>query len=330
MSIKTEYSDELNDCKIQFEYYTGYKYIFKYTLKGKEKRIVVNIVENDNGVDLELNGEIIYLPKNSLRDCNDVDDCGIVIGKHLIKDHDDEIQMSFVHSHFESFAPIITLTKDWEYKSYNEEDLTWTLNLYANRGLCVSEYEFWEVLEEDIEKVKEWISKKNRDELYKYMFDNCSSEIIESIDLFGDTSNEQITVEVLDDNGEEVGCIPFPILEENVYNYPSYNRPVVDINKHPKYLLFTCDYMKRGYTTYKVPKDFNILGLRFISNNIINNNLILCDSFGDTVTSIWSFRYCGHLFECDDFGDGGNYGGKTIYLYEWDDTEKRYEEVDHM
>ena len=105
---------------------------------------------------------------------------------------------------------------------------------------------------------------------------------------------------------------------------------ILDINKHPKYLLFSCDYMKRSYATYKVPKDFNILGLRFISNNLIDNNLILCNSFGDTVTGIWRFRYCGHLFECDDFGDGGNYGGQTIYLYEWDDTKKRYEEIGHV
>lgn len=329
--MNDEYRDELNDCKINFIYYTDYEYIYKYKSNGIENQLVVNIVENDNGVDLELNGKIVYLPKDSLKECNDTDDCGIVIGKHLIKDNDDEIHMSFVHNRLEPFAPFITLTKDWKYKSYNDEDLTWTLNLYANQGLCVSEYEFWDVPEEDIDKIKKWISIKNNSELYKYMVDHYSFEIRDSIDLFGDPKNEQIKVEVLDDKNEEIGDIPFPILEYNVYNYPSHDVPgVVDRNDHPKYLLFTYDYMKRGCATYKVPKDFNILGLRFISEDLIDKKLILCDSFGDTVTGLWKFRYGGHFFECEDYNDGGNYGDQTIYLYEWDDTKGCYEEVGHI
>ena len=67
--------------------------------------------------------------------------------------------------------------------------------------------------------------------------------------------------------------------------------------------------------------------LELISHDIIPYSTLYCDRFGDTVTSIGSFRYGGNFFSCDAIYDAGTYGDVTYFLYEWDETHRRYKEV---
>lgn len=321
--------DYLDYCKVYFYDYIGYKYIYQYLSNGVKRSVIVKVVEDeDNNPHLEVNGEYLLLPEDSFKECNDVDDCGVVIGRSVIKDHDGEVRMSFVDESFEHVAPIVVLTKEWMYKPFKEEDLSWTLTFYANHGCPISEYEFWEVHNEDIERIKKMVRESDTDGLYNYMRQENSWEIRDVLNIWGDESSEYVSIEVLDENGDEVGSTPFIIRESNVFNYPSQmTTDILDVNDPPQYILFTSDTVKRSYATFAVPKNFNVLGVRFLSNNVVKPSILDCKQFGDIVTGIWKFRYCGTFFECKDLGDGGNYGIDKIYLYEWNKTHRRYDKV---
>lgn len=317
----------LDDCNVYFYDFVGYKYTFRFTSKGEEKTVVVKVVEDDC-IHLVLNGEYLLLPEGSFKECNDVDDCGVVIGKNVIKDHDGEVQMSFTNDFSESVAPIIVLTKEWEYKSFKDEELTWTLNLCANQGLCVSQYEFWDVPKTDFADIKKMILEKDYDKLEDYRFEHGSFDYREVLDLWGDKENELISVEILDENNAEVVSEPFVIQENDVVDYPSMKMSmVVDKDNHPQYLFFISDSVKRSYATFRVPKNFSVYGMRFLCHDKIPYSTLYCDRFGDTVTSIGSFRYGGNFFSCDAIYDAGTYGDVTYFLYEWDETHRRYKEV---
>ena len=67
--------------------------------------------------------------------------------------------------------------------------------------------------------------------------------------------------------------------------------------------------------------------IKVIGLLVIYISTLYCDRFGDTVTSIGSFRYGGNFFSYDAIYDAGTYGDVTYFLYGWDETHRRYKEV---
>jgi hypothetical protein len=77
--------------------------------------------------------------------------------------------------------------------------------------------------------------------------------------------------------------------------------------------------------SFSVPKNFSVGGIEFLREEIIEDRILYWEHFGDTITTINSFKYCGKIYSCDDGGDNGTYGTDNFALFKWNEEYNRYE-----
>lgn len=303
--------------------YLGGTFLYSYESNGNDVVLFVEVVDVDNNCEFHIDGKSIGLTEDDFKECKDIEDCTLVIGKHVIKDNDSEVLTSFIDYFGRTLTEEIyqkTLNKDLEYKT---EEESWTLNLltgnsYSNTTL----YQCVNLDDGCVEKVLELFRTNNTDGLHDLFFE-LDCDYYEVFNLWGDIGFERIEYEVLDENGNEVRNGDLLVSENNVFTYDEYqDSKVFDKQDNPQYLLVHEDTLKRSWNSFTVPKNIEVGGIEFIRNQDMKHGDWCL--WGDTMTSIYTFKYCGKIYVSDEGGDCGSYGSDNFGLFKWDDNLKMY------
>ena len=313
------------ECRIDFYDYEDSKFLFSYESKGEDVVLKVKIVDGEDGIEFHLNDQSIGLTPEDFIGCEDIDDCTLVVAKHLIKDNDGEVLTAFANSYNTTLTGVIytkRLTKDLEYDNGDMDDESWQVTLCANHNNSVTSYDYYEISEGEVDNIVSLISNRDDDTLSDLLWgrDYERVEVFEFNDIAG------LTYEVSDSNGEVVQDGLMAVFPNNIFSYEGCEKyQIVNENYHPEYLLLVSDIMKRSNTTFCVPKDFQIGEIHFENSRLSPLRLLdwYC-VFGDDVTSIGTFRYRGKAYYADDFGDVGSYGDQKFAIFKWNDEKKRY------
>ena len=75
---------QLQGCKINLANYEDWVFVYGYESNGKDVYLMVTLVNGDDEIEFYLNGNPIGLTTDDFNDCQDIDDCSLVIAKHLI------------------------------------------------------------------------------------------------------------------------------------------------------------------------------------------------------------------------------------------------------
>ena len=322
---------QLQGCKIDFANYEDWRFLYSYESNGQDVVLVVTVVDGEDDIEFHLNGQSIGLVPDDFIGCEDIDDCSLLIAKHLIKDNDGEVLTTFVDQSKETLTGVFfekVLTKDLEYKNGDMDDESWQVLLSANRGYSVNCYDYLEVSEEDVNQILKMISDQDTSGVFEYM-NECCYDSNEVLDIWGD---EIVSFEVSDENREEVASGNISVDSNNLFEYKDYGYyTIVDNDNHPDYLLIHKDEMKRSWATFRVPKDFNIGEIHFVDRYIIPKNYMLdWDRFGDYMTTIGVFKYRGKLYFADDYGDAGSWCDHHFGVFKWNKEKDRYELLAEM
>ena len=313
------------ECRIDFYDYEDSKFLFSYESKGEDVVLEVKIVDGEDGLEFQLNGQSIGLTTEDFIGCEDIDDCTLVVAKHLVKDNDGEVLTAFANSYNTTLTGVIytkRLTKDLEYDNGDMDDESWQVTLCANHNNSVTSYDYYEISEGEVANIVSLISNRDDDALSDLLWgrDRETVEVFEFNDIAG------LTYEVSDSNGEVVQDGLMAVFPNNIFSYEGCEKyQIVNENYHPEYLLLASDIMKRSNTTFCVPKDFQIGEIHFENSRLSPLRMLdwYC-VFGDDVTSIGTFRYRGKAYYADDFGDVGSYGDQKFAIFKWNDEKKRY------
>ena len=319
------------ECRIDFYNYEDSKFLFSYESNGEDVVLEVNVVDGEDGFEFQLNGQSIGLTPEDFVGCEDIDDCTLVVAKHLIKDNDGEVLTAFANSYNTTLTGVIytkRLTKDLEYDNGDMDDESWQVTLCANHDNSVTSYDYYEISEGEVDNIVSLISNRDDDTLSDLLWgrDYERVEVFEFNDIAG------LTYEVSDSNGEVVQDGLMAVFSNNIFSYEGCEKyQIVNENYHPEYLLLVSDIMKRSNTTFCVPKDFQIGEIHFENSRLSPLRLLdwYC-VFGDDVTSIGSFRYRGKTYYADDFCDAGSYGDRKFAIFKWNDGKKRYDLLAEM
>lgn len=320
---------QLQGCKINLANYEDWVFVYGYESNGKDVYIMVTLVDGDDGIEFYLNGNPIGLTTDDFKDCQDIDDCSLVIAKHLIKDNDGIVLTTFVNHHCHTLTGIYyekQLSKDLEYINGDLDDESWQVSLFVGKYLNVNCYDYIDVPTEDVNRVVEMISTRDLEGLGGYMFDRdyTSNEVL---NLWGEDWLERLTFDVRNEKSDIVMDGSISVATNNVFDYnDDVHYTIVDDNNHPDYVLIHQDSMKRSYATFRVPKDFNIGEIHFVDRQLTPKDYMLdWDRFGDCMSTLWVFKYRGKLYFAEDYGDCGSYGDNYYSLFKWDTEKKRYE-----
>ena len=313
------------ECRIDFYDYEDSKFLFSYESNGEDVVLEVNVIDGEDGFEFQLDGQSIGLTPEDFVGCEDIDDCTLVIAKHIIKDNDGEVLTTFANSYNTTLTGVIynkRLTKDLEYDNGDMDDESWQVTLCANHNNSVTSYDYYEISEGEVDNIVSLISNRDDDTLSDLLWgrDYERVEVFEFNDIAG------LTYEVSDSNGEVVQDGLMAVFPNNIFSYEGCEKyQIVNENYHPEYLLLASDIMKRSNTTFCVPKDFQIGEIHFENSRLSPLRLLdwYC-VFGDDVTSIGTFRYRGKAYYADDFGDVGSYGDQKFAIFKWNDEKKRY------
>lgn len=328
--------EEIVDCDFDICNYDDAAYKFKYTSGNQPKAFVVDVdgyhYSEDNQYVVKFlvrdspsaKGEYVSIAQTEFVTCKDVDDFGRVIAKHIIKDNDGEVRMSFYNENGMAEIENVLLTKELDYPLFDKDDMTHELTLsIVSREVMA--YEFFE-LEDEFEEVKEMMEDEDTDGIWD-LISYAPNRPTELFNLWGDDTHERLNARIEDENGKEI--LPneeIVVGESNVFPYHREHYEFINEKYHPQYLLVQTDTYKRSYATFNVPKDFNIKNIHFTDANPMNRELGYLEESGDTITTISAFRYNGNDFFGEP-GDNGTLGDVHYELYEWLDDEDRYELV---
>ena len=133
------------ECRIDFYDYEDSKFLFSYESKGEDVVLKVKIVDGEDGIEFHLNDQSIGLTTEDFIGCEDIDDCTLVVAKHLIKDNDGEVLTAFANSYNTTLTGVIytkRLTKDLEYDNGDMDDESWQVTLCANHDYSVTSYDY--------------------------------------------------------------------------------------------------------------------------------------------------------------------------------------------
>ena len=313
------------ECRIDFYNYEDSKFLFSYESNGEDVVLEVNVVDGEDGIEFQLNGQSIGLTPEDFIGCEDIDDCTLVIAKHIIKDNDGEVLTTFANSYNTTLTGVIytkRLTKDLKYDNGNMDDESWQVTLCANHDNSVTSYDYYEIPEGEVDNIVSLISNRDDDTLSDLLWDMDR----ETVEVFEFNDIARLTYEVSDSNGEVVQDGLMAVFPNNIFSYEGCEKyEIVNENYHPEYLLLASDIMKRSNTTFCVPKDFQIGEIHFEDSSSVPFRLLdWCSMFGDYVTSIGSFRYRGKTYYADDFCDAGSYGDRKFAIFKWNNEKKRY------
>ena len=313
------------ECRIDFYKYEDSKFLFSYESNGEDVVLEVNVIDGEDGIEFQLNGQSIGLTPDDFIGCEDIDDCTLVIAKHIIKDNDGEVLTTFANSYNTTLTGVIynkRLTKDLEYDNGDMEDESWQVTLCANHDNSVTSYDYYEIPESEVDEIVSLISNRDDDTLCDLLWnrDRETVEVFEFNDIAG------LTYEVSDSNGEVVQDGLMAAFPNNIFSYEGCEKhEIVNENHHPEYLLLVSDIMKRSNTTFCVPKDFQIGEIHFENSRLAPLRLLdWFGVFGDDVTSIGTFRYRVKTYFAEDFGDAGSWGDRKFAIFKWNDEKKRY------
>ena len=320
---------QLQGCKINLANYEDWVFVYGYESNSKDVYLMVTLVDGDDGIEFYLNGNPIGLTTDDFKDCQDIDDCSLIIAKHLIKDNDGVVLTTFVNHHCHTLTDIYyekKLSRDLEYINGDLEDESWSVTLFVGKYLNVNCYDYIDVPTEDVNRVVEMISTRDLEGLGGYMFDRdyTSNEVL---NLWGEDWLERLTFDVRNEKSDIVMDGSILVATNNIFDYnDDVHYTIVDDNNHPNYVLIHQDSMKRSWATFRVPKDFNIGEIHFVDRQLTPKDYMLdWDRFGDCMSTLWVFKYRGKLYFAEDYGDCGSYGDNYYSLFKWDTEKKRYE-----
>ena len=321
------------ECRINFYNYWDSMFLFSYKSNGEDVTLEVDVVENEDEDDIEfhLNDESIGLTPADFVECEDIDDCTLVIAKHIIKDNDGEVLTVFINGYDTTLTGVNyrkRLTKDLEYDNGDMDDESWQVTLCANHDKSVTSYDFYEIPEDEGDKFVNLISNRDCDTLNDLLWDRDR----ETVEVFEFNEYSGLTYEVSDSNGDIVKDGVMAVFDNNIFSYEGCEDcQIVNENYHPEYLLIASDIMKRSNATFCVPKDFQIGEIHFENSRLAAMQLLDWYSmFGDDVTSIGTFRYRGKTYYADDFCDAGSYGDRKYAIFKWNEEMKRYDLLAEM
>lgn len=319
-------NENQNDCKVYFGDWVDSEFIYEYKSNGNNVKLVVDIVDVNGDGGFTVNGKSIGLEYDDFRGCEDIDDCGIVLGKHLIQDNDSEVMMTVIPSSRNKSPYTIHLTKDLGYKTDMDED--WTLSIRTVLDRPLVRYEYFELNGNDVMEIVSMISKKQFDGLNKYVWEKDPFETLEFMNLWGDELEERLSFEILDENNNNVINGEFIIPESNVIYYDEYYKDRKGKTfVRPEYVLMKTDVVKRGWCSFSVPRKFDITGVHFIGQYHFDDQIPNSPEIGDTVTSIHCFRYNGKFYSMSEGSDSGTLGDIHYSLLKWDENYNWYDVV---
>ena len=325
-SLKDYMDTDKNECKVYFGDWSEGKFIYEYQSNGKYIEVIVDIVDEKDGDEFTVNGKSIGLGFDDFRGCEDIDDCCIVIGKHLIRNNDSNVKVTIIPPSMSGTEYTIHLTKDLEYDTNIKED--WTLSLWSNLGRPLVRYEYFELNGNDVVEIESMISKKDFDGLNEYVWKNEPFETPDFMDLWGDEWEERLSFEILDENNKDVINGEFVVSENNVIYYDEYHKDLKGKTfDRPNYILMKTDVVKRSWCSFSVPKNFDINGIHFIGQYHFDDQVPNSPEIGDTVTSIFCFRYNGKFYTMDDGFDCGTWGDVHYTLLKWNEKNNWYDVV---
>ena len=317
------------ECKINFANYENWRFVYGYESNGQDVYLDVKIVYGDDGIEFQLNGNPIGLAIDDFVNCEDIDDCSLVIAKYLIKNNDGVVLTTFVNPYCRTLTGKYyekQLSKDLEYMNGDMDDDSWQVTLFTGKYLNVNCYDYIDIPTYDVNRVLEMISTRDLDGLSGYMFDRdyTSNEVL---NLWGEDWLERLTFDVRNEKSDIVMDGSISVATNNIFDYnDDVHYTIVDDNNHPDYVLIRQDSMKRSWATFNVPKDFNIGEIHFVDRKLTPKDYMLdWDRFGDYMSSLWVLRYKGKLYFAEDYGDVGSYGDNYYSLFKWDAEKKRYE-----
>lgn len=321
------------ECKINFANHEGWRFIYGYESDGKDVYLDVIVVDEEDGIEFHLNGKSVGLATDDFKGCEDIDDCGLVIAKHLIKDNDGVVLATFVNRYYQTLTSIFyekKLSKDLEYINRDLDNESWTVTLSANRTTSVHSYDYLDVSEDDVQKVFDMVNCRDSIGLQEYMFEN-DYNTNEVLNMWGDRV-ERLSFEVNDFKNNTLHSGEIVLSTNNLFEYDKFQyNQIVDKDNHPNYVLIHQDEMKRSYATFRVPQNFNIGEIHFVDRYIIPKNYMLdWDNFGDYMTTLDVFCYRGKLFYAEDYGDAGSWGCNYYGLFKWIAEKNRYELIAEM
>ena len=173
------------ECRIYFYRYEDQKFLFSYESKGEDVVLKVKIVDGEDGIEFHLNGQPIGLTTEDFIGCEDIDDCTLVVAKHLIKDNDGQVLTAFANSYNTTLTGVIytkRLTKDLEYDNGDMEDESWQVTLCANHDNSVTSYDYYEIPESEVDEIVSLIS--NRDDTLCDLLCSMFGDYVTSIGTF--------------------------------------------------------------------------------------------------------------------------------------------------
>ena len=204
------------ECRIDFYNYEDSKFLFSYESNGEDVTLEVNVIDGEDGFEFQLNGQSIGLTPEDFVGCEDIDDCTLVIAKHIIRDNDGEVLTTFANSYNTTLTGVIynkRLTKDLEYDNGDMDDESWQVTLCANHNNSVTSYDYYEISEGEVDNIVSLISNRDDDALSDLLWGRDSErvEVFEFNDIAG------LTYEVSDSNGEVVQDGLMAVFPNNIF-----------------------------------------------------------------------------------------------------------------
>lgn len=308
---------------IDLSLFNGGHFQYEYQSRGKDVTIDVLVHEEEFLID----GQSIGLKEDDFIGCEDIDDCSLVIGRHIIRDNDGEILTRYIDEDGNTLTGhsyMKRMNKNLEFINDNNDD-SWYLSLCGNYTTPVVQFNICEITDDEFEDVSSMFEKNDEECLFDYVMNSDSVETVEVFQTWGDTEDDRLSYELTDNNGQTVNEGVLLVSETNIFEYSDHKPEyLIKRSNHPRYILFHGDMVKDGLSVFRVPKDFNIGEIHFTNSNPIEDRILDFGLLGDSFTNISSFRYQGKVYSSVEETNNGTYGDNHYCLFEWSERKERY------
>ena len=317
-------------------------FVFKYQKRGQDMNVRADVLSEAEDVFIAISNHPIEeecppeeytrldvgLTPEMLDGCRDCDDIGVAIAKLVVKDNDGEVLMS-VYDPWNASPFSQDIRLDEQLCFVKDEECPYTLTLYANCGRTPEDFTIYEFDDDEFaDEISEYFDDEDADGLNEVLFE-MDDEVFEVFNLWGDETEEKVSYEIANEDGDIVEEGEFEIHESNVFPVESGNKHFNE-NHHPKYVVLHRDSMKHSCAIFNVPVSFKMQDCHFSDSNFLDNRIISCDWMGDTVTSLTGVIRCHGMEFIGDADDAGSYGSSDFILYRYNEEEGRYEELASM
>lgn len=275
--------------------------------------------EEGDGVSLDLDNDILQL--KSMKEipwCEFPDDTPMKKTGMWVKDEGD----GFVGYY------IVYNGKEIYYTDYmenyneliNESNETYSLTLSTRNGRPLSQYNFYDISEEEVDIIKDMIKEEDVDGLWSYLFDVGYPDVVTIVLNLYEDDDDFLDYDLCDNKGNEVKSGQIRDLYKKVIG-ENYDKTIVNKEFHPEYLLISMDFLKKGQTVYyEVSKDIDVNKIKFYDSSFIGDNVLWWEWLGERTIEIHSFSYKGQGYGTQDYGDNGSLGESHFGLFKWNGT----------